>query len=112
MTTDLPDADRIAAAVLRQPAVAALHGGVFGEVATYLPGRRVTGVQVGGDRIAVHVTTILGEPMNQVAARIREIVVPLADGHPVDVVIEDCVSAADAATAHTVDTAGADSESG
>ncbi|MFD4183444.1 hypothetical protein ACFWPB_20405, partial [Rhodococcus sp. NPDC058514] len=37
-------ADLIADAVLAVPGVAGLHGGMFGEVATYLPGRRVLGV--------------------------------------------------------------------
>ena len=37
-------ADRVAAAVIAVPGVAFLHGGVFGEIGTYLPGRRVSGV--------------------------------------------------------------------
>ncbi len=40
------EADLIAAAVLASPDVVGLHGGRFGEVATYLPGRRIVGVRL------------------------------------------------------------------
>ncbi len=46
LTPDAPDdalVDRVAAAALSVPGVHDLHGGVLGEVATYLPGRRVGG---------------------------------------------------------------------
>ena len=85
----VPDADRIAAAVGALSAVVRLHGGTFGEVATYLPGRRVTGVQVGEQRIAIHLVALLGPPVHQAAEAVRAAVTPLAEGMPVDVVIED-----------------------
>jgi len=88
---ECPDPDRIAAAVLQQRDVAGLHGGLFGEVATYLPGRRVTGVQIGGDRISVHVTARLRRPLRQIADDMRAAVLPLAAGLPIDIVIEDVV---------------------
>ena len=47
--TPAADADAIAAAVLACPSVAGLGGGPAGAVATYLPGRRVTGVRVRPD---------------------------------------------------------------
>jgi hypothetical protein len=87
-----PDADLIAAAALRQPAVVGLHGGRYGEVATYLPGRRVTGVQVEGGRVAVHLIVRFGPPLHPVAAAVRLAVAPLANGLPVDVVIEDVLT--------------------
>ncbi len=87
-----PDADQIAAAVLRQPAVVGLHGGRYGEVATYLPGRRVIGVQVEGGRVAVHLSVRYGLPLHPIAAAVRGAVVPLAHGQPVDVVIEDVLT--------------------
>ena len=43
------EADLIAAAVLASPDVVGLHGGRFGEVATYLPGRRIVGVRLRPD---------------------------------------------------------------
>ncbi|HVX42848.1 MAG TPA: hypothetical protein VHC49_03135 [Mycobacteriales bacterium] len=86
--TPTPDADAIAAAVASCPGVARLHGGMFGEVATYLPGRRVVGVQVGEHRVAVHIVARLG-PLQDVADGVRGVVTPLAEGFPVDVVVED-----------------------
>ena len=41
-----PDVDAIARAVTDVEGVADLHGGVLGEVATYLPGRRVPGIRL------------------------------------------------------------------
>ena len=38
--------EQVAAAVLSVPGVHDLHGGVLGEVATYLPGRRVNGIRL------------------------------------------------------------------
>ncbi|MFH5821108.1 hypothetical protein [Georgenia sp. AZ-5] len=48
-------ADAVAAAVLAVPGVARLHTGAFGEVGTYLPGRRVAGVRIRPDGVEVHV---------------------------------------------------------
>ena len=45
------DVDAVAAAVPGCAGVAALDGGPFGEVVSYLPGRRVTGVVVGDGRV-------------------------------------------------------------
>lgn len=50
-----PFALRVRDAVLSVQDVAALSGGVLGEVATYLPGDRVPGVRVGDDGVHVHV---------------------------------------------------------
>ena len=43
------EVDLLAAAVRAVPGVAALHPGMFGEVGTYLPGRRVPGIRTVGD---------------------------------------------------------------
>ena len=48
-------AERLAAAVLAVPGVAALHPGMFGEVGTYLPGRRVAGIRITDNVVDVHV---------------------------------------------------------
>jgi hypothetical protein len=61
---------------------------VFGEAATYLPGRRVVGVQVGERRISVHIVARPGL-LTAVADGVRGVVTPLAQGLPVDVVVED-----------------------
>lgn len=87
-----PDlADEIAAAVLAVPGVAGLHAGTFGEVATYLPGRRVTGVRVRPDVTEVHVVLSWGAPVLPTADAIRAAVAPLAATR-VDVTVQDVVT--------------------
>lgn len=80
--------DAVEAAVLGVPGVAGLHGGAFGEAATYLPGRTVPGVQVRPASTTVHVVLEWGVPVQQAADRIRAAVTPITHT-PVDVVVED-----------------------
>lgn len=80
----------IAAAVLALPGVAQLHAGLFSEVATYLPGERVTGVRLRDTSCEVHVVVVSGPPVLAVADRIRSTVAAIT-GWPVDVTIEDVV---------------------
>ncbi len=82
--------DRIAAAVLDVPGVDSLHGGAFGEVATYLPGRKVHGVRTGPDGTEVHVTVVYGPPVRAVAEQVRRAVLAVGPG-PVQVTVEDLV---------------------
>lgn len=84
--------DALAAAVRAVPGVADLHAGVFGEVGTYLPGRRVAGITLGPEGAQVHVTLVMGHPVREAAAQVREAVVVLAPG-PVHVTVEDVVPA-------------------
>jgi len=88
-TASLPDADAIAVAVSAAPGVAALSGGRFGGVGTYLPGRRVTGVVIGDDDLEVHVVGRYGVPVDQIAADVRRAVEPYAGDRTVHVIIED-----------------------
>jgi hypothetical protein len=89
-TAEADTADAIAAAVLDCPAVATLHpGGLARRTVTYLPGRRVEGVHVADDRIAVSVVGIQGIPITVLATQVRTAVEPLAGGHPVDVHVAD-----------------------
>jgi len=81
-------ADRVAAAVTAVPAVAAMHPGRFGEVATYLPGRRVTGVQVRDDEVEVDVVVRWGVNLPATADAVRTAVARVAQ-RPVYVVIQD-----------------------
>ena len=80
----------VAAAVLALPGVAQLHAGLFGEVATYLPGERVTGVRLRDTFCEVHVVVVWGSPVLAIAERIRSTVTAITGG-PVDVTIEDVV---------------------
>ncbi|WP_246081524.1 hypothetical protein [Nocardioides litoris] len=84
-------ADLVAAAVLAVPGVAGLHGGVLGEVGTYLPGRRVAGVRLRDDRAEVHLTVEMGAPLHDTVRLVREAVRGVVGG-PVDVTVEDVVA--------------------
>jgi hypothetical protein len=88
-TEDL--SERVAAAVLATPGVAALHGGEFGEIATYLPGRRVTGVTIGPSSCAVHVAVRYPANVVDTAENVRAAVESLVNV-PVDVTIEDLLT--------------------
>ncbi|MGV8965764.1 MAG: hypothetical protein ACOH2F_05750 [Cellulomonas sp.] len=83
-------ADDVAAAARSVPGVVSLHTGTFGEVATYLAGRRVDGVQIRPDSCAVHLVLAWGAPVLATADRVRAVVAPLV-GTPVDVSIEDVI---------------------
>lgn len=84
-------ADLVRAAVLGVPGVADMHTGTFGEVATYLPGRRVDGVRIRPDVTEVHVVVTWGSPVLLVADELRAAIEPLV-GTPVDVSIQDVVA--------------------
>jgi hypothetical protein len=79
--------DPIVAAVLACPQVAGLHGGRDGQAVTYLPGRRITGIRITVDEVAIHVVACYPAVMEQVAGQIRR--APFAGGLRVDVAIED-----------------------
>ena len=84
----LDPVDLVAVAVTGVPGVTGMHAGSFGEVATYLPGRRVTGVRRRDGRTEVHVTVAMGVPIAQLAAQVR-LVVSAITGDEVHVVVED-----------------------
>jgi hypothetical protein len=83
------DIDAVAAAVAGCSGVAALDGGPFGEVVSYLPGRKVDGVLVSGGRVTVQVRIRWGIPVTDLAALITVVVAPLTGRLPVDVVVAD-----------------------
>lgn len=86
----------VAAAVLAVPGVADLHAGSFGQVASYLPGRSVTGVRIRPDVTDIHVTLFWGAPVLATADQVRAAVRPLVDGVSarVDVTVDDVVQSA------------------
>ena len=84
-------ADEVAAAVRAVPGVVGLHTGTFGEVATYLAGRRVDGVQLRPDGCSVHLVLAWGAPVLATADLVRAAVAPLV-GVPVDVSVEDVLA--------------------
>jgi hypothetical protein len=84
-------ADRIADAVTRCPDVAGLTQNPGVPVATYLPGRTVSGVAVRPTEVEICVVARYGPPLARVAAEVRQAVAPLAPGRVVDVVNGDIV---------------------
>jgi hypothetical protein len=83
------DAEMIAGVVRRCAGVSALDGGPYGEVATYLPGRKVAGVVIRDGQVTVQVRAAWGVPAPELAARITTVVSPLAGRRLIDVVIAD-----------------------
>jgi hypothetical protein len=83
------DVDAVAAVVRACPGVSDLHGGRYGEVTTYLPGRVVRGVVVGGGRVRVQVRSQWGAEAPKLAAVITAALAPLTGNRPVDVAIAD-----------------------
>lgn len=81
-------ADQIATATLAVPGVVGLHSGSYGQVATYLRGRKVDGIRIGDQVAEVHVVLDYAAPLRETADLIRAAVESLT-GTPVDVTIED-----------------------
>ncbi len=85
----MADLEAVAAAALGCPLIVELTGGRFGEVATYLPGRRVVGVRQVEGEVEVHVVAKWGAPLPEVAEVVRAAVAPHAGGLPVAVFVDD-----------------------
>jgi hypothetical protein len=83
------DIDAVAAAVAGCPGVAGLDGGQFGEVTSYLPGRKVPGVVVSGGRVRVQIRSRWAVPAPDLAALVTQVLTPLTGRRPVDVMIAD-----------------------
>lgn len=83
------DAVALSRLVLSCPGVAAMHGGLAGEAATYLPGSRVVGVRILTDRVEVHVTARWPVPVSEIAEQVWTATSPAVGGRRVDVVIGD-----------------------
>jgi len=79
-------AERVADAVKGCPGVADLSSR---SIATYLPGRKVVGVDLDGDSVRIHIVARWGYVLTDVAAEVRRALSPLVDGRPIDVAIED-----------------------
>ena len=83
------DPDAVVAAASSCPSVAGMSAGTVGQVATYLPGRRVPGVRISDDGIEVHVVARWGVLLPQLGEEVRGAVSPLSEGRPVSVYIDD-----------------------
>lgn len=89
-----PDPERLADAVLRVDDVDSLYGGLGGEVATYLPGKRVPGVRVRDGRVEIHIVVAGHRPVTDTARDVRRAVSPQVQSLPVDVIVGDIVESA------------------
>ncbi|WP_206686166.1 hypothetical protein [Kribbella qitaiheensis] len=89
-TTGVDLAVQIATVARSVPGVADLHGGVFGEVATYLPGGRVAGVRIAEGHVEIHLSLFWDHPVRATADTVRTTVEPLVD-RPVHVTVQDIV---------------------
>jgi hypothetical protein len=83
------DLDGVVAAAAGCPAVAGLSTGTFGEVATYLPGRRVGGIRITDTDVEIHVVARHGQPLPQVTAQIAAATGPLIGARRLTVVVDD-----------------------
>lgn len=81
------DADRIAIAARAGALIAGLDSGRFGEIATYLPGRRVSGVRIRPDAVTIGVIGRYPATIAEIAACVRDAVGPL--DRPVHVRVTD-----------------------
>lgn len=91
MDAEQTTADTVAGIARAVPGVAALHPGMFGEVGTYLPRRRVTGVRIGDDRVEVHISVTPDAPIRQTAAAVRSAVAAVVPDLLVDVTVEQII---------------------
>jgi hypothetical protein len=81
--------DAVAAAVQVCPGVSGLDGGRFGEVASYLPGRRVPGVVVRKDSVLVQIRARWGIPAADLLSQVTAVLTPLIGARLVEVVVAD-----------------------
>ncbi len=92
MAQDPALAEAVAAAVLAHPGVAALSGGPFGTVASYLPRRRVIGVRLpleATDPVEIAVVARMGVPLPRLADELGAAVVAVVGPVAVDVTVTD-----------------------
>ncbi|CAN5807991.1 hypothetical protein BH23ACT12_BH23ACT12_24150 [soil metagenome] len=94
MTHHGVDAEAVAERALQSRSVSGLYPGGAVEVATYLPGKRISGVRVREDEVEIHVVARWASPLTEVAEEVRSLVSPLAGGLPVSVYIDDVDSPA------------------
>jgi hypothetical protein len=89
---EVPDAQWMHDAVLGCPDVAAVYGGAFGEIASYLPGRAaVPGVRIDDDVVEVHVIARYGSPLAQVGEQIGAALTSRLHDRQLRVSVEDIV---------------------
>ncbi len=86
--------DAVTAAVRGCAAVDDLCSGHWGDVVTYLPGRRVTGVRVASDHVVISVRGRWGVPVTELARQVRGALGALVGPRRIDIVLADLSEAA------------------
>ncbi|QCB52304.1 hypothetical protein E5720_14535 [Rhodococcus sp. PAMC28707] len=81
-------ADTIASITLSVAGVSALHPGEFGEIATYLPGRRIVGIRNDAEVCEIHISVEYPSDVHEVARGVRDAVGPHVSV-PIVVTVED-----------------------
>jgi hypothetical protein len=88
------DADRIATVVRASPTIAGLNSGRFGEIATYLPGRRIAGVRIHPDEVTIGVIGRYPATIAEIDTAVRAAVGAI--DRPVHVTVLDIAAPGDA----------------
>ena len=83
------DVDTVARAVRACAGVADLYAGRFGEIGSYLPGRRVGGVQVDDRSVVVHIKARWGYGVQDLLAQVGAVTVALRNGRRLELFIDD-----------------------
>ena len=91
------DVEAVAGAVRSCAGVDDLATGALGSVATYLPGREVTGVAVAQDHVTIQLRSRWGVPTGCLAGQVRSAVTALVGPRRVDIVVADIADPVDAA---------------
>jgi hypothetical protein len=86
---DEVDVDVVHDTVLACPGIAGVGSTLPGALATYLPGRRVTGIRVNPDSIELEVCTRWNASAAQVGAALQAALKKQAAGRRIDVTIVD-----------------------
>ncbi|WP_019853566.1 hypothetical protein [Actinopolyspora mortivallis] len=86
-------AERLAEAALGHPCVVRLDGGEYGTLATYLPGRRVTGVRFPPDGPPeVGVVLRLSRPVPEIVTELRARLEELTGQDSVNITVSDVIA--------------------
>jgi hypothetical protein len=83
------DVDAVAAAVTACPGVSALFGGRGDAIASYLPGRRVPGVEVSGGTVGITVRSRWDTTAPALLTQISNAVSPILHGNRLRIIVAD-----------------------
>ena len=83
------DVDSVAAAVTACPGVSALFGGRGDTIASYLPGRRVPGVEVSGGTVVITVRSRWDTTAPDLLTQISTAVSPMLHGKRLQIIMAD-----------------------